>query len=153
MVLRAPWGSLGVVLGALEGFLGALWVVLGAPWELQVARQLLKKGFWSSLRLLFVVLVVLLLASSSSTCLEVVPFSSSGAFFFSSWSVARSILSSRDDRPTLTHSTHSTHSRQRPQAWGSWLRRSQVGKGRRVPRRAYNLASMHSVFVSRGRLL
>ena len=25
-----------------------------------------------------------------------------------------------------------------PQAWASWLRRSQVGKGRRVPRRAYN---------------
>ena len=60
-------------------------------------------------------------------------------FFFSSWSVARSILSSRDDRPTLTHSTHS---RQRPQAWGSWLRRSQVGKGRRVPRRAYTRQSL-----------
>ena len=72
-----------------------------------------------------------------------------GLFFFSSWSVARSILSSRDDRPTLTHSTHSTHSRQRPQAWESWLPRSQVGKGRRGPRRAYNL---QYICAPRGRI-
>ena len=43
MVLRAPGGSLGLVLGALGGFLGTLLVVLGASWELQVATKLLSK--------------------------------------------------------------------------------------------------------------
>ena len=46
MVLKAFWGSLEVIVGALAGVLEGLWVVLGVSWEsleglLEVSRDLL----------------------------------------------------------------------------------------------------------------
>ena len=95
LVLKAFWGSLGLLFGALGGFLGAFWLVLGAPWELQVAPENFENdsgallGFFLLSSLSFFSLLHPLTASKWF-------FIFFSGLFFSSWSFSRLILSSQD---------------------------------------------------------
>ena len=95
MLLVLFWGSLGFVLGALEGFLGALWVVLGTPWELQVAPENFKNNYGALLGFFLLSLLSFFSLLHPLTASKWFFIFFSG-LFFSSWSFSRLILSSQD---------------------------------------------------------
>ena len=86
MVLRASWGSLGPLLGALGGLLGSSGVLLGVSWGLLGSQGTILGSPWVLLLSFFSALLVR--SSSKSLC-----FMSCGLF--------GSILGLQDDPPNL----------------------------------------------------
>ena len=99
MVLRASWGSLGLLLGALGGLLGAL---LG----LQIDRKGLTRSDPFALWALLGLSLVSFLALVSFFLLHL-GLVSSKSFLILSWSLFGSILNSKDDPPTLKNQVFS----------------------------------------------
>ena len=131
MFLNALWVSFRLILYVLGNLLGLSWAPLGCSWVAARADQH-KNTVHDH---------CLFSASSSS--------SSSSS---STSSSASSLLSSSPSCSTSSSSavSHSSTTRD-PQAWGSWLRTSHVGQGRRVPRKAYNMTITMTRKSARGR--